>query len=134
MVTRDDLEKAFLADAFPRQGRSVRSSDDDRGHLVDQVAALLSEAPKAFHREGGKFIDTLVEGHLLSRSSVVSALARLRLEAANPYRLALPARMWPTACGSAYVTSSMNRFVEILRRRSISEASPLDYDVRSEVP
>ena len=52
---RDELEKAFLADAFPRQRRSVRPPDDACGHLVDQVAASLSEVPKAFHREGGEF-------------------------------------------------------------------------------
>eukprot|EP00904_Undaria_pinnatifida_P001405 jgi/Undpi1/11265/HiC_scaffold_30.g13563.m1 len=41
------------------------------------VDAFLSEAPKAFHREGGEFVATLVEGHL-SRTSVVIALARVR--------------------------------------------------------
>ena len=65
---RDDLEKAFLADAFPRQGRSVRPSEDACGHLVDQVAAFLSETPKAFHRQGGELIAALIERHL-SRSS-----------------------------------------------------------------
>ena len=74
---------AFLADVFPRQGRSVRPSDDACGHLIDQVAAFLSEAPKAFHREGGEVIAALVERHL-SRSNAVAALARLRFRSAVP--------------------------------------------------
>ena len=38
---------------------------------------FLSEASKAFHRKGDKFMPVLVEGHL-SYTSVVVALSRLR--------------------------------------------------------
>ena len=35
------MEKAFLADAFPRQGRPVRPSDDACSHLVDQYPFFI---------------------------------------------------------------------------------------------
>ena len=100
-------EQPFLADAFPQWGRSVHHSDDAGRYLIDQVASSLPEAPKSPHRESGEFVAALVEGHL-SRTTVVIALARLRVEAADPSRSTLPVRMWTPACGSAYVTASMS--------------------------
>ena len=122
------MEKTFLADAFPRQERSVRSSDDACGHLVDQVAAFLSEAPKAFHREGGEFIAALVEGHL-SRSSVVAALERLRFGSSQPVSVSAACTHVAHRLWVCVRDAEQYRFVAILRRRSISEALSLDYDV-----
>ena len=76
-VHRDYLEATFLVDAFPRWGRSVRPSNDAVRYLIDQVSSLLSEAPIGFRREGGECVAALAEGHL-SRTSVVTAFARLR--------------------------------------------------------
>ena len=67
----------LFGDAFPRKARSFRPSDNTFRYLINQIAAFLSEASKAFHREGGEFVAALVEGHL-PRTSVVSALARHR--------------------------------------------------------
>ena len=57
------LEEALFADAFPCQGRSVRPSDIACRYMINQIAAILSEAPKDLHREGGEFVAALVEGH-----------------------------------------------------------------------
>ena len=43
----------------------------------DVFATFLSEASKAFHRKGGKFMAVLVEGHV-SYTSAVVAISRLR--------------------------------------------------------
>ena len=58
---RDYLEEAFFAYAFPRQGQSVRPSDNTFRYLINQIDASLSEAPRAFHREGGEFSAALVK-------------------------------------------------------------------------
>ena len=75
---RRSLQTPFLASDDP----SVPPTNAC-GHLVNQVAAFLSEAPKAFHREGGEFIAALAEGHL-SRSRLVAALARLIIGSSQP--------------------------------------------------
>ena len=56
---------------------TISPADDNYRYLTDQVAAFLSEAPKAFHREGGEFVIAHVEGHL-PRTSIVIAVARLK--------------------------------------------------------
>lgn len=68
---RDDrsLQTPLLTKVFP--------SDSYRLHVVDDVAAFLSEAPKSlyFHRSSREMMATHVEGHL-SRTTVMVALAR----------------------------------------------------------
>ena len=37
-------------------------------HLIDQVAGFLSEAPKAFHGNGGELVDAPIEETLPGRA------------------------------------------------------------------
>ena len=98
-----------------------RPSNDACRHLVDLVAAFLSEAPIFSHREGGKFIAALVEGPL-SWLSLLAALSRLRFGNSQPV---------PVRTTGKYATHHLwvcihdvDKYgcVAILRRRSISEA------------
>ena len=46
---RDDLEAAFFADAFPRQGRSARPSDNTCRYLIDQIGnSHVGISPKRY--------------------------------------------------------------------------------------
>ena len=101
---------------------------------MNEVATFLTEAPKAFHREGDEFVATLVDGRL-SRPSVAATLACLGFGRSQPISVSAACtrvahRLW--VCIICDV--EQYRFVAILRCRSISKASPLDHHVNSKAP
>ena len=92
-----------------------------------------SEAPKAFHGEGGEFAAAPVEEHL-SQSSAVAALARLRFGSSQLVSASVACTYVVHRLRVCIPDAEQYHFVAIVRCRIISEASRLYRNVHSEVP
>ena len=102
------MEKAFLADAFPRQRRSVRSSDECLRPSGQSGRCLPFRGTQSFPPRGWR---------------VYSCARRRTLVPVEVSGCACAPHNWKQPTRLGYT-----------RRCSISEASPLDYHIHSEVP
>ena len=82
----------------------------------------------------GRRVYSCARRRTLASSSVVAALARLRFGSNQPVSVSAACTHVAHRLWVCVRDVEQYRFVAILRRRSISEASPLDYDVHLEVP